>query len=73
MLGMEMMLKSLGLDPEEIQTGIKEFGQVIVDMKIQLDRIEHKLDGILAEKIMLEAHEMTNTGNGKDETNAERN
>lgn len=49
MLGMEMMLKSLGLDPEEIRKGITEFGQVIVDMKSQLDRIESKLNAVLAE------------------------
>lgn len=66
MLGMEMMLKSLGLDPEEIQNGIKEFGQVIVDMKAQLDRIEGKLNAVFAEKL----EDETALVNGKDLENA---
>lgn len=65
MLGMEMMLKSLGLDPEEIRKGITEFGQVIVDMKSQLDRIESKLNALLAEKLTEETALIT-----KDAENA---
>ena len=51
MLGMEMMLKSLGLNPEEIKKSIGEFGQVVIDMKEQLDRIEKRLNTLFAEDI----------------------
>lgn len=48
MFGMEMLLKNLGLDPETIKTSIESFGQVVVDLKSQMDRIENKLDAVLA-------------------------
>lgn len=40
MTGMEMMLKSLGIDPVLIKKQVAEFGQIIVDLKSQMDRIE---------------------------------
>jgi hypothetical protein len=54
MLGMEMMLKSMGLDPAQIKSGVEEFGQVIIDMKAQMNRIEHKLDAVLAQNLIEE-------------------
>ena len=46
MLGMEMMLKSLGLDPEEIRKSVNDVGVVIIKISQQLDRIEQKLDAL---------------------------
>jgi hypothetical protein len=49
MFGIEMLLKNLGLDPEVIKSSVESFGQVIVDMKAQMDRIENKLDAVLSD------------------------
>lgn len=46
MLGLEMMLKSLGLNPDEIKKSIEDFGAVVVKISMQLDRIENKLDAL---------------------------
>lgn len=49
MMGMEMMMKSLGLDPEEIKKTIGDFGQVVIELKSQMDRIETKLNAVIVE------------------------
>jgi len=46
MLGMEMMLKSMGLDPAAITQSVQEFGALVIALKEQMDRIENKLDAI---------------------------
>lgn len=38
--GMEMMLKSFGIDPDKIKKDIAGFGQIIVELKQAIDRIE---------------------------------
>lgn len=48
MFGAEMLLKSLGLDPEEIKNSIAQFGAMVVAIKESLDRIEAKQDEILS-------------------------
>jgi hypothetical protein len=47
--GMELMLKSFGLDPKAIQKQVGEFGQIVVALKAQMDSIETKLDAVLAD------------------------
>lgn len=47
MLGMQMMLKSLGLDPEEIMKTAEGYGKMIGLVVEQLQRIEDKQDRIL--------------------------
>lgn len=39
-----IILKQFGLNPEEIIGTIGQFGQIAVDLKVQLDRIETKID-----------------------------
>lgn len=50
--GMEWALKAvlqhLGMDPETVKSQIAGMGQIIVGAKAQQDRIEQKLDLILA-------------------------
>lgn len=46
--GMDFMLKSFGLDPEVIKKNVGEFGQIIVQIRDTLARIE-------ARQIALEA------------------
>ena len=41
-LGMEMMLKSLGLDPAEISKTVSAVAETAAAMKQQMDRIESK-------------------------------
>ena len=48
MFGVEMLLKNLGLDPDTIKASVESFGQVVIDLKIQMDRIEKKLDDVLS-------------------------
>jgi hypothetical protein len=51
MTGMERMFKMLGVDTAAIQKAIAEpvgqIGQVVLDLKAQMNRIEMKLDAIL--------------------------
>ena len=49
MFGIEMMLKNMGLDPEAIRASVENLGQVIIDLKSQMDRIENKLDALLSD------------------------
>lgn len=44
MMGIEMMLKGMGIDPNEIKKAVGEFGAVILDIRDRLERIEVKLD-----------------------------
>lgn len=44
MMGIEMMLKGMGIDPNEIKKAVGEFGAVILDIRDRLERIEAKLD-----------------------------
>lgn len=62
MLGLDMMLKSMGIDPEEVKKSVTEFGQVVLDIKAQLDRIEHKLDAAAVQRI---AEENPSAENGE--------
>ena len=50
MNGIEMLLKSFGLNPKEIQDSVKQFGDLIIDLKNQQNRIEAKLDLLLEQK-----------------------
>lgn len=40
MLGMDMMLKSMGIDPEDIKKQVEQFSQLVIELKAQMDRIE---------------------------------
>lgn len=48
MRGMEMLLKSFGIDPDEIKKTAGQMGNLAIDFKTQLDRIERKVDLILS-------------------------
>lgn len=54
MFGMEMMLKSMGLDPKEILESVNKFGQTFLAMQEQMTRIEHKLDAVLTQNLLSE-------------------
>jgi len=70
MFGMEMMLKSMGLDPKEILESVQKFGETFLAVQEQLSRIERKLDTVLADKLIGETVSLTDeTQNGKDEIN----
>jgi hypothetical protein len=49
--GMSILLKSMGIDPEEIKQQISsttsKFAETMAAFKAQLDRIESKLDGLI--------------------------
>jgi len=47
MNGMEMLLKSFGLKPDEIKKQISEYGQLVIDLHSRMVRIEEKQDRIL--------------------------
>lgn len=47
MNGMQYLLKSMGVDPEEITKTANQLAQLIIDTKSQLDRIEEKLDAVI--------------------------
>lgn len=53
MLGLEMMLKSMGLDPEKIKTDMHEaqekFSAVVAQLNEKLDNISAKLDNLKGE------------------------
>lgn len=42
-LGLTMMLKSMGIDMEEIQTYGRQAGEVVTDFRTRLERIESAL------------------------------
>lgn len=46
-LGMEMMLSALGLDKDKLNAAIAQTGQIAVEAKAQLDRIEQNQAAIL--------------------------
>ena len=46
MMGMELMLKSMGLDPAAITQTIEMVATTAKAMKEQMDRIEKKLDAL---------------------------
>lgn len=46
MSGLDMMMKSFGLDPKAITETIQGLGKLAVDIKEQLGRIEAKMDAI---------------------------
>lgn len=48
MFGAEMMLKAMGIEPEEIKNSIAQFGAVVLSIKESLDRIEARQEEILA-------------------------
>jgi hypothetical protein len=47
MNGMEIMLKSFGIDPEKIKAEITMIAGAVKDMDERISRIEEKLDKIL--------------------------
>lgn len=61
MLGLEMMLKSMGLNPEEIRKSVEGFGQVVIAMDDKLTRIERKLDAVLANNLINETAQMSHS------------
>ncbi len=54
MSGMAMMLKSLGLDPDEIKKQIGQFGALVVELRDTMVRVEQKLDTIIADRKLIE-------------------
>lgn len=38
--GPEMLMKAFGVDPKAITENIKQFGEVIIALKMQMDKIE---------------------------------
>lgn len=53
-LGVEMMLKSLGLDPEEVKKSIAGIGQIMADLKTGIDKVQVQNAEILARLDKLE-------------------
>lgn len=47
MSGMAMMMKSLGLDLDEIQKQGKIAGEIVTEFRDRMERMEHKLDLVL--------------------------
>lgn len=45
--GLEIMLKSMGLDPVEIKKNVAGFGQIIVSIDARLQRIEAQQNEIV--------------------------
>ena len=48
--GMEIMLKSFGLDPEKIKAEFGSLGAAVREVEATMKRIEAKLDLVLAER-----------------------
>lgn len=46
-LGLTMMLKSMGIDMEEIQTYGRQAGEVVTDFRTRLERIESDLKRLI--------------------------
>lgn len=46
MLGMELMLKSLGIDANAIHEQVKQFAQLVHEFNERLTRIEEKIDAL---------------------------
>lgn len=53
--GMEMLLKTMGLDPSTMMKQVEDFGKVIAVFKEQLDRVEASQKRI--ETLLTEAKE----------------
>ena len=67
MMGLQMMLKSMGLDPDEIIKSVNQFGEVFKAMQEQMNRIENKLDKVLVQNLLSEVTEAeTSTGDDAD-------
>lgn len=67
MNGISIMLKSMGLDPQEIIGSVNKFGETFLALQEQMNRIERKLDAVLADKLIGETASITDeTQNGKD-------
>lgn len=47
MSGLSMMMKSMGIDPAEIEQTVKTMGQMVIDMKASIDRVETKIDSLI--------------------------
>jgi len=47
MSGMNMLMRSMGINPEEIIQSVTVLVSMGADLKAQLDRIENKLDAVL--------------------------
>ena len=45
--GMDMMLKAMGLDPEEMKKSIEGFGALVIDVNERLERIERNQRAIM--------------------------
>lgn len=54
--GMEFMLRSFGLDPEVIKKNVAEFGQIIVQIRDTLARIEQRQIALESRFEKLEAY-----------------
>lgn len=50
--GMEMMLKMIGLNPDEIKEQISGYGQLVLDLHNRIKSTEEKVDRLL---VLLEA------------------
>jgi len=49
MAGMDLLMKSMGIDPVEMKKAVTDFGSVVIDIQERLVRIEAKLDKVLGE------------------------
>lgn len=50
LLGPAMLMKSMGIDPEEITKNIKQFGDAMLEMQQGIARIEAKVDTLIKEQ-----------------------
>lgn len=67
--GMGFMLKSFGLDPEVIKKNIGEFGQIIVQIRDTLSRIEQRQIALEARFEMLaQAQEQQSNGTERSDS-----
>jgi len=48
--GPQMLMKSMGINPDEILGNIKQFGDAMLAMQQGIARIEGKLDELIKEK-----------------------
>lgn len=50
-MGMEMMMKSFGFDPDELKKTVADFQKLFVDIRDTLQDINRKQDAIRAEQL----------------------